>query len=204
MAIDAIRKGRVADEMARLARAARVGRDDGLREGRDYGPGIRLRPVKVRRQSELLREADVEVIAGPDPARPNVTVSRARRCDPLVKLHKAGSIAGRHVDAAERLREQLEAAESGGGGGALSEIHLPAHQRQGISDWQLRNSTWVREAVSAIAHDNRPVLLWAVAGGNVSGFAAFVGVRHNTVSERLRAGLSELADHYRLPGGESA
>jgi hypothetical protein len=203
MAIEAIRRGRIADEMAQLARVARVGRDDGLREGRDYGPGIRLRGVRARRQSVLLREADVEVTAGPDPARPNVTLTRARRCDPLVKLHKAGSIAGRHVDAAEKLRQQLEYAEAGGGGGDLSEIHVPAHQRRGISDWQLLNLTHVRNAVSAVTHDNRPMLLWAVSGGNVAGYAAFVGIRHNTASERLRAGLSELADHYQLPGAES-
>jgi hypothetical protein len=200
MAIDAIRRNRVAEQLAQATRAARVGRDDGLREGRDYGPGIRLRPALARRRG-LLREADVEVVAGPDPARPNATVSRARRCDPLVKLHKAGSIAGRHVDAAEKLREQLEAAECGGGGGSLSEIHVPAHQRQGVSDWQLLNSTRVREAVNAVASTNRPMLMWAVNGGNVSGFATFARMRHTTAAEYLRAGLAELADHYRLPGG---
>jgi hypothetical protein len=200
MAIQAIRKGRMADELAQVARVARVGRDEGLREGRDYGPGIRLRPIRARRQSDLLREADVEIETGADPARPNITVSRARRCDPLVKLHKAGTIAGRHVDAAEMLRHHLEAAETGGGGGGLSEIHLPAHQRVGITDWQLTARGWVRKALGAVAPNNRPMLLWTVAGGNVAGFAAFSHMRHTEASDRLKAGLAELADHYGLPG----
>ena len=201
MAIEAIRRNRVADHLAQSARAARVGRDDGLREGRDYGPGIRLRPAMMRRRAGLLREADVEVVAGPDPARPNATVSRARRCDPLVKLQKAGSIVGRHVDAAEMLREQIEASEAGGGGGGLSEVHLPAFQRTGITDRQLTALGRAREALSAVATPNRSALLWTVAGGNVAGFAAYAGMRHTTAASRLKAGLEELADHYRLPGG---
>ena len=202
LAIDAIRRNRVSLEQSQVARAARVGRDDGQREGRDYGPGIRLRPVRGRRQSALLREADVEIVAGPDPARPNATLSRARRCDPLVKLYKAGSIAGRHVDAAEKLREQLEYSE-GVSGGAMSEIHVPGHQRQGFSEWQLVNSTRVREAVTAVASLHRPMLLWVVNGGNVSGFASRAHIRHTTAAEYLKAGLAQLADHYRLPGGQA-
>jgi hypothetical protein len=201
MAIEAIRRGRVADHLAQFARAARVGRDEGLREGRDYGPGIRLRPVRARRQSLLLREADVEIEVGAHPGRPNTTVSRARRCDPLVKLAKAGTLAGRHIDAAEMLREQIEASEASGGGCSLSEIHLPAHQRTGITDRQITNLGRAREALFAVATTNRPMLLWTVAGGNVAGFAAYVGMRHTTAASHLKAGLEELADHYRLPGG---
>jgi len=201
MALEAIRRGRIADHLAELARVARVGRDDGVREGRDYGPGIRLRPVRGRRQSGVLREADVEVVTGADPARPNINVSRARRCDPLLKLHKAGTLAGRHVDAAERLREQMEAAETGGGGGGLSEIHLPAFQRVGITDRQIASLGQAREALWAVTAPHRQPVLWTVSGGNVAGYAAYVGMRPTTAATRLRAGLEELADHYRLPGG---
>ena len=201
MALDAIRRGRIADHVAQLARVARVGRDEGLREGRDYGPGIRLRPAMARRRSEMLREADVEVVSGPDPARPNTTLTRARRCDPLVKLQKAGSIVGRHVDAAEMLREQIEQSQSGVCAGDLSWVHLPAHQRINITDRQIAALGQAREALCAVGASNRSALLWTVAGGNVAGYAAYVGMRHTTAASRLKAGLEQLADHYRLPGG---
>jgi hypothetical protein len=201
MALEAIRKGRVTDHLAQLARVARVGRDDGVREGRDYGPGIRLRPVRGRRQSGVLREADVEVVTGADPTKPNINVSRARRCDPLVKLQKAGTIGGRHVDAAEMLREQMEASEAGVCAGDLSSVHLPAHQRANITDRQILALGRAREALGAVAAPNRPSVLWTVSGGNVAGYAAYVGMRHTTAASRLLTGLEELADHYRLPGG---
>ena len=110
-------RGRIADHVAQLARVARVGRDEGLREGRDpVGQGIRAsRPAMAAgRRSEMLREADVEVVSGPELRRDRTpTLTRARRYDPLVKLQKAGSIVGRHVDAAEMLREQIEQSQSG-------------------------------------------------------------------------------------------
>jgi hypothetical protein len=71
-----------------------------------------------------------------------------------------------------------------------------------MTDWQLANRGMVREAMDAVAAQHRPVVLWTVAGGNVAGFASFTRLRHTTASERLKAGLGELADHYRLPGAE--
>ncbi len=94
-----IRSARAADDIARVSRAARVGRDDGVQHGRDYGPGLRLRPMRGRRRGERLRDADVEIEDGPDPDRPNNTSpGRARRSDPLVALLRAQTITAREFD----------------------------------------------------------------------------------------------------------
>ena len=131
---DGIRAGRNAEERPRSLAAARVGQDDGVQHGRDYGPGIRLRPIRARGHRITLRPADVEVVVGTDPDRPNEIMRRARRVDPLTALLKAGTITGRQFDAAEMLRGQLEASEAALTGAAQSEIHVAPHQRMGQSD----------------------------------------------------------------------
>ena len=196
MALAAIRAGRANDDIARLARVARVGSDDGVQHGRDHGPGIRLRAVRGRR-SEVLRAADVEVEDGPDPSRPNRTVRRARRVDPLRALKRVGTLTDRHIDATERLREQMEAAEASLPCGDL--MHVPSNQRAGYSDWQINNRGHVRRALAAVAPVNQGPVLWVAVGGTVAGFASYARVGHETVSGRLQAGLGELADHYYGP-----
>jgi hypothetical protein len=132
-----IRAARVADELARVARAARVGRDDGVQHGRDFGPGLRLRPARGRRRGERLREADVEIEDGPDPDRPNITVRRARRSDPLVALLRAQRITAREFDAAELLRDELQSAQASIPCTGQSSIHVQPFRRTGISDRQV-------------------------------------------------------------------
>jgi hypothetical protein len=205
MAIAAIRACRIADELAQVARAARVGFDDGKQGDRDYGPGIRLRPAlrRDRRRARLLREADTEIVFGADPDKPNEIVRRARRVDPLVRLHRVGTITGRHIDAAEILRGQLEAARSSLGGGAMSEIHVAPHQRMGQNDRQVDSQTSARIAVEAISAANRPVVIWVICGGTTTGYATFAHVANVKSAAMLKVGLDELARHYRLPGDDA-
>lgn len=105
-----VRVSREAEEAARLARVARIGADDGVQNGRDHGPGIRLRAIRGRR-NEIIREPDVVKEDGPDPDGPNRVVRRARRVDPLRALKRVGTLQDRDIDAVERLRGDLEAAE---------------------------------------------------------------------------------------------
>jgi hypothetical protein len=191
-----IRAARAADELARIARAKRVGRDDGVQHGRDYGPGLRLRPARGRRRGERLREADVEIEDGPDPARPNNTVRRARRSDPLVALLRAGTITAREFDAAELLRDELQAAQASIPCTGQSSIHVQPFRRTGISDRQVNAAGAARRAMTAVAVANRAVVLWIVLGGTVEGFALYARTRRAPCGERLKAGLGELADHY--------
>jgi hypothetical protein len=191
-----IRAARAADELARIARAARVGRDDGVQHGRDYGPGLRLRPARGRRRGERLREADVEIEDGPDPVRPNNTVRRARRSDPLVALIRAGTITTREFDAAELLRNELQAAQASIPCTGQSSIHVQPFRRTGISDRQVNAAGASRRAMAAVAVASRAVVLWIVLGGTMEGFALYARTRRAPCAQRLKTGLGELADHY--------
>ncbi|MEJ0019740.1 MAG: hypothetical protein WDN25_24940 [Acetobacteraceae bacterium] len=191
-----IRSARAADDIARVARAARVGRDDGVQHGRDYGPGLRLRPMRGRRRGERLREADVEIEDGPDPDRPNNTVRRARRSDPLVALLRAQTITAREFDAAELLRDELQAAQATIPCTGQSSIHVQPFRRTGVSDRQVNAAGAARRAMAAVAVVNRAVVLWIVLGGTVEGFALYARTRRAPCGERLKTGLGELADHY--------
>ena len=161
----------------------------------DYGPAIRMRSIRAR-GGALLREADVVVEEGPDPARPNSTVRRARRSDPLAVLLRAGTLQAREFDAAELLRSQVEASRASIPCGGQAAIHLSPHQRVAIGDVHVVNATRARRAIAAIAAVNRPATLWLVLGGTLSGFEAMARLRHGVAAQRLQAGLSALVDHY--------
>jgi hypothetical protein len=90
LATEPIRQAKVAAEAAQLARARRVGRDLGVVNRSDYGPGIRLEAIRAHDRA-IVREADVEVVDAPDPHVPTVTLRRARRTDPLEVLKRAGT-----------------------------------------------------------------------------------------------------------------
>ncbi len=191
-----IRAARAADDLARVARAKRVGSDDGMQHGRDYGPGLRLRPVRGRRRGERLREADVEIEDGPDPGRPNDTVRRARRSDPLVALLRARTITAREFDAAELLRVELQSAQASIPCTGQSSIHVQPFRRTGISDRQVNAAGASRRAMAAVAIVNRAVVLWIVLGGTVEGFALYARTRRAQCGERFKVGIGELANHY--------
>jgi hypothetical protein len=91
-----IRQARVAAGAAQLARARRVGRDLGVVNRSDYGPGIRLLPVRGP-GGAIVREADVGVVDAPDPHVPKVTLCRVRRTDPVDVLKRSGTINARGI-----------------------------------------------------------------------------------------------------------
>ena len=53
LATEPIRQAKAAAEAAQLARARRVGRDLGVVNRSDYGPGIRLVPIRATRRRHL-------------------------------------------------------------------------------------------------------------------------------------------------------
>jgi len=153
--------------------------------------------VRARRRGGELRAADVAVEDGPEPDRPNVTVRRARRVDPLLCLRRLGTIDDRAFDAAERLREFIERSEAGVGGGSWggSDVRLPAHQRSGLTDRMLGARAGVRTALAKIEASCRPVVLWVVLGGTLDAYEKFVHMRKGRAAEQLAVGLGQLADH---------
>ena len=191
-----IASGRDAAELAQLARAGRVGRDDEVRAGRDFGPGVRLVSVHARRRGGVLREADVTLEDGAEPDAPNRIVRRARRIDPLVVLLRTGTITGQGFDAVERLRADMQAAAATI---AISSTEapsrLPAHQRVAIGDRPVAAASHLRQALAAVAPLNQAELLWVALGGSLSGYATFTRTRHGMAAERLRGAVGELLEN---------
>jgi hypothetical protein len=193
-----IRQAKAAAEAAQLARARRIGRDLGVVNRSDYGPGIRLETIRAR-DGALLRDADVTVADTPDPDAPKVTRRRARRTDPLVVLLREGTIDRRQADASELLLKAIERSQPSLPGMFRSEVHVAPQDRVAISDRQLKAACHVRRALAALDDVARPAVLSIVRDGRtVRGYAAFAHVRHTTVANLLRRGLGALADHYKL------
>ena len=67
-----IRQAKATADAVLRARARRVGRDLGVVNCSDYGPGILLGAIRAH-DGVLLREADVTVADAPDPDAPKVT-----------------------------------------------------------------------------------------------------------------------------------
>ena len=103
----AILQSKIEERAEQLARARRVGWDAGLVKYSDYGPGIRLGPVRAH-DGAMLREADVIVGDAPDLYAPKRTIRRARRTDHLLVLLREGTIDQRQADAGEMLRNAME------------------------------------------------------------------------------------------------
>jgi hypothetical protein len=193
-----IRQAKVAADSGQLARARRVGRDLGVVNRSDYGPGIRLEAICAR-DGALLREADVTVADTPDPDAPKVTRRRARRTDQLAVLKRAGTIDAREREAGEKLRNAIERSQPSLPGMFRSEVHVAPQDRVAISERQLKAGRCVRRALAVLDNVVVPAVLWIVRdGGTVGGYAAFAHVRHSTVANLLRRGLGALADHYKL------
>jgi hypothetical protein len=198
LATEPIRQAKVAADAAQLARARRVGRDLGVVNRSDFGPGIRLVPIRGP-GGAMVREADVEVVNAPDPHVPKVALRRARRTDPLEVLKRAGTIDAREREAGDKLRNAIERSQPSLPGMFRSEVQVAPHDRVAISERQLKAGCHVRRALAALDDIVRPAVLCIVRdGGTIRGYAVFAHVRHTTVAELLRRGLGELADHYRL------
>jgi hypothetical protein len=189
------RAARQADAQAQLERARRVGRDHGVQDRADFGPGLRLETITAP-DGTLLREADVMVVD--EPVGPQAgTVRRARRSDPLRTLWRGGTIDEAEWLAGERLRSAVERSMPSLPGVARSEVHVAPHVRASITGGQLAARRDVRLACAAMER-NASIVLWVALGGTIRGCAAFVHVRHTTVAEMLIEGLETLAAHYGL------
>ena len=192
---EAIRQSRIEERAEQLARARRVGRDAGLVKYSDYGPGIRLEPVRAH-DGAMLREADVVVGDAPDPHAPKRTVRRARRTDHLLVLLREGTIDQRQADGGELLRNAIERSMPVT---PRSEGHVAPWDRTAISEQQLKARGHVRRALAALDDVARSAVLCIVRDGwTIRDYAAFAHVGHTTAAALLCRGLCALADHYRL------
>ena len=197
LATEPIRQAGTAARAEQLARARRVGRDLGVVNRSDYGPGIRLEAICAHDRA-LLREADVTVADAPDPDAPKVTLRRARRTDALEVLKRAGTIDARGYEAGEKLRCTIEQLQWSLPGVSRSEVHVAPQDRTEGSLHKLWACRKVREALAALDITVTPAMLWVLHRGTIRGYAAFAHVRHTTAAELLRRGLGALADHYKL------
>jgi hypothetical protein len=197
LATEPIRQAKAVAEAAQLARARRIGRDLGVVNRSDYGHGIRLVPIRGP-GGVILREADVVVDDGPDPRRPNSTVRRARRTDPLDVLKREGTINARESEAGEKLRDAIEWSQSSLPGVSRSEVHVAPWDRAAISEQQLKAQRHVDSALAALDESVTAAVLWVPNGGTIRGDAEFWHVRHTRAAELLRRGLGALADHFGL------
>jgi hypothetical protein len=145
LATDPIRQAKAATGAVQFARARRVGRDLGVVNRSDYGPGIRLGAIRAH-DGVLLREADVTVADAPDPDAPKVTRRRARRTDSLEVLKRTGTINVREHNAGEMLRDAIEQSRPSLPGMFRSEVHVAPHDRVAISERQLKAGCHVRRA----------------------------------------------------------
>jgi hypothetical protein len=135
-----IRQAKVAADVAQRARARRVGRDPGVVNRSDYGPGIRLEAIRAH-DRVLLRDADVTVADTPDPHVPKVTLRRAHRSDPLEVLKRAGTINAREREAGEKLRDAIERSQPSLPGMFRSAISVAPRERVAIAERQLNRDS---------------------------------------------------------------
>jgi hypothetical protein len=161
--------------------------------GVDFGPSLRRRAVRDH-AGLVLREPDVELTEGPDPAAPNRSVRRAVRSDPVAAMLRSGSITGDEADAVETLRTYLEHLAPAMVGGGVPSSRASPYAREGLPIAQIVAATCVRRCQAALGNHWPPVL-WTCLGGSASQFAAFSRVRKATALEAIRDGLAALAEH---------
>jgi hypothetical protein len=161
--------------------------------GGDIGPHIQ-HLVARDRAGRVLREVSLEMETGGDPAKPNVTVRRARRCDRLQVLYDARAISGRGLDAGEVLRDLMEQVEPSLCGAGRSEIHVAAWLRAAVTDRQITAARTIRLALSGLTDRQRVAVAWVCCGGSLDGLRAFRRQRRSTVAADLKDGLDRVAD----------
>jgi hypothetical protein len=201
LALEAIRESRQTAAQEALARARRVGQDNGIRQHSDFGHGIRLEAIVSG--DTVVREADISIEDAPDPRNPRIIVRRARRTDSLHVLWRMGTIDHRQIDAGERLRWSMERSLAPLPGIAQSEVHTSPFSRVVIAQGQLKAVRQVRHAGEAMGRC-RTAVLWILMGGSINGLAAWARCHKTTASELVQDGLDLLADHYGLPEAKAA
>jgi hypothetical protein len=191
-----IKKRKVVARQVELARAIMIGRDpDSAAGNSDVGPSIRRRAIRAR-GGKVLREADRIVERVTDPDSGTVEVRRARRADPLVTLFRLGSIERRHVQAGDRLRDDMCLSEVHIASGCRVKMPRSASQHDGISDHTIKARDRLRAALGAVAARDRRPLLWVLRYGSISGLAREDSMRPSTVSTAVHDALAALSDHY--------
>jgi hypothetical protein len=160
----------------------------------DVGPTLRLELVSDG-QGGIIREPDVAVETVRDPAKPAVVIRRAVRADPLLALLRARSISAREFEAAELLRSSLESLTPPLGQTGGMAVQTSPFLRS-ISVTSLEACCAAREASAALGRLYWEAVLWVCLGGTVTGYAVYRRMRLAAAGERVRAGMTRLADHF--------
>jgi hypothetical protein len=198
IAMQPLRDSKAEAAAEQQARVQRVGRDPlGVVDLADYGHSIRQVAVLDHR-GVTLRGPDVELSEAADVSAPNRCVRRARRSDPLLTLERTGCISSLQLEAAERLRDDIERSAASMPAGTMPAARTPPWDRTGVSEAQVGAMAAVRDAIAEVDENDRLALLWMLAGGSVAGFSRIARQHHQTVTNSLRTALAALVRHYRL------
>jgi len=96
------------------------------------------------------------------------TIRRARRKDSLLALLRARTIEPYHVEAAERLRADMEASSPSMPGALRFGVHVAPFQVTGIAERHLAAAKSVRKAFAAIGADALPVVDCILRGSTIT------------------------------------
>jgi len=178
-------------------RRKRVGRGPISVPRGDFGPPIRLEEARGH-DGVVLRPADTIVEDAPDPHAPNSTIRRARRKDPLLVLLRARTIEQYHVEAAERLRADMEASSPSMPGALRFGVHVAPFQVAGLAARHLEAAENVRGAHAAIGADAWPVVDCLLQGSTITDSVRYARVHRTKATNLLCDGLERLARHFGL------
>lgn len=199
LAREAVARGRQATIGTRVVRGEPASLVE--RTGADYGPAFQHQSVMLvtddGKRVELLAPR-LEVVDGPHPEQPNVSVRRARVADPLRRMLKRGEIEARHRVAAEHLRRLYETGIS---------PHLPSGLAPKVagalfggayeyaSD-ALSCRRKVQAAIFAVEPDGAAITFCVLSYGTLDGYSAANRIRRQDAGQSLRRGLEALAHHF--------
>lgn len=163
---------------AKAAKRARVELGDhGTPERRQHDP-IKLQPADVN--------------------NPGVRAAKVMTESAIDYLLKRGSITQRMYDAAERLQAQY--CRAAAGRRVIGSYNEPTTGDGEISDRAALAIKAVNEAIRVVGQHHSGIVVHVVLEDlPMASWALKKGLHHAAAADRLRIGLSVLADHYRLP-----
>lgn len=186
-----IAASKAATRLSEIARASRVGRDHGVVDNIDYGPGHQVE------RGDLVREdrADPD-----DDSRYKRQIRGGRRLDGLRLMWARGQLSGAHWTATEKFRDDIALAmgarlstpgQSGVRVAFRSENYHP-------SMMQIDAHTRCQAAFRRCSARSKPIVEWVVVQGKTLGaYEVAKRIRKDqTAKNWLVEGLDALADYY--------
>lgn len=185
-----VRKLAALTDKQQQSQARRVGRDRGVVDGVDYGPGLRMEREEIDREDR----ADIA-----DDSAYKRLIRGGRRRDGLRLMHSRGELTDSQLYATEKFRDDLAQASG-------ARLHLPGgmgvHTRHDSAAYhptmgQIDAHTRVTAAWKRINPDHQAVVAFVVIGwGTIGAFADLKHIRPARATAALLAALDVLADFY--------